>query len=183
LLIKKGAFSVLDPLIKAGKIKVVYEQYTTDWKPEVAQSNMENALTKFNNKVDAVVASNDGTAGGIIQALTDQKLAGKVPVSGQDADLAACQRVVEGTQAVTVYKPVKKIATAAAAAAVKLAKGQKIAANMIIDNGKIKNVPFIALEPIPVDAKNMYDVVIKDGWKTLEDVYRNVPKDKWPAQK
>jgi D-xylose transport system substrate-binding protein len=183
LMLKKGAFTVLNPLIKAGKIKVVYEQFTTDWKPEVAQSNMENALTKFNNKVDAVVASNDGTAGGIIQALTDQKLAGKVPVSGQDADLAACQRIVEGTQAMTVYKPIKTIAAASAAAAVKLAKGQKIVTNKTIDNGKIKNVPFLALEPIAVTSKNMYDVVIKDGWKTLEDVYRNVPKDKWPAQK
>lgn len=183
LMLKKGAFTVLDPLIKSGKIKVVYEQFTTDWKPEVAQSNMENALTKFNNQVDAVVASNDGTAGGIIQALRDQKLAGKVPVSGQDADLAACQRIVEGTQAMTVYKPIKSIAAAAAAAAVKLAKGQKVAANKTIDNGKIKNVPFLALEPIAVDATNMYDVVIKDGWKTLEDVYRNVDKAKWPAQK
>jgi D-xylose transport system substrate-binding protein len=67
-MLKKGAFTVLNPLIKSGKIKVVYEQFTTDWKPEVAQSNMENALTKFNNEVDAVVASDDGTAGGIIQA-------------------------------------------------------------------------------------------------------------------
>jgi D-xylose transport system substrate-binding protein len=180
---KKGAFSVLDPLIKKGDIKVVYDQFSTDWKPEVAQSNMENALTKFNNKVDAVVAANDGTAGGVIQALTDQKLAGKVPVSGQDADLAACQRIVEGTQAMTVYKPVRVLATAAAQAAVTLAKGQKVKANLTIDNGKIKTVPFLALVPISVDAKNMYDAVIKDGWKTLEDVYRNVPKDKWPAQK
>jgi D-xylose transport system substrate-binding protein len=83
----------------------------------------------------------------------------------------------------TVYKPIKLIAAESAKAAGALAKGQKVKTNKTIDNGKIKNVPFLALEPISVDANNMYDVVVKDGWKTLEDVYRNVPKDKWPAQK
>lgn len=179
---KAGAMKVLDPLIKEGKIKLAYDQFTNDWKPEVAQSNMENALTLLNNKVDAVVAANDGTAGGVIQALADQKLAGKVPVSGQDADLAACQRIVEGTQAMTVYKPIRVIAKAAAEAAVKMAKGEKVAANMKVNNGKI-DVPFLALEPISVDKNNMYEAVIKDGFHKLEDVYRNVPKKDWPAAK
>lgn len=179
---KAGAMKVLDPLIKEGKIKLAYDQFTNDWKPEVAQSNMENALTLLNNKVDAVVAANDGTAGGVIQALADQKLAGKVPVSGQDADLAACQRIVEGTQAMTVYKPIRVIAKAAAEAAVKMAKGEKVAANMKVNNGKI-DVPFLALEPISVDKNNMYEAVIKDGFHKLEDVYRNVPKKDWPTAK
>ncbi|TCL65972.1 xylose-binding protein [Hydrogenispora ethanolica] len=176
---KAGAMKVLDPLVKAGKIKIAYDQFTNDWKPEVAQSNMENALTKLNNKVDAVVAANDGTAGGVIQALTDQKLAGKVPVSGQDADLAACQRIVEGTQAMTVYKPIKKIAVASAQAAVLLAQGKKVKTNKTVDNGKIK-VPFLALTPVQVDKSNMFSAVIKDGFHKLEDVYRNVPKNEWP---
>ncbi|MGE5582048.1 MAG: D-xylose ABC transporter substrate-binding protein [Bacillota bacterium] len=177
---KNGAMKVLNPLIKAGKIKLAYDQFTNDWKPEVAQSNMENALTKLNNKVDAVIAANDGTAGGVIQALTDQKLAGKVPVSGQDAELAACQRIVEGTQSMTVYKPIKLIASEAAKAAVALAKGQKVKVNNSIDNGKNKKTPFLALTPISVDKSNMYEAVIKDGFQKLEDVYRNVPKDQWP---
>jgi D-xylose transport system substrate-binding protein len=143
---------------------------------------MENALTKLNNKVDAVVAANDGTAGGVIQALKEQKLAGKVPVSGQDADLAACQRIAEGTQAMTVYKPIKTIAKAAASAAIKLAKKKKVKTSKTVNNGKI-DVPFLALKPIPVDQKNLYKVVIKDGFHPLDEVYRNVPKDKWPAQK
>lgn len=176
---KAGAMKVLDPLIKKGDITLAYDQFSNDWKPEVAQSNMENCLTKLNNKIDAVVAANDGTAGGVIQALMDQKLAGKVPVSGQDADLAACQRIVEGTQSMTVYKPIKVIAANAAKAAIAMAKGQKVKANNKIDNGK-KIVPFLALEPISVDKNNMYDEVIKDGFHKIEDVYRNVPKNQWP---
>jgi D-xylose transport system substrate-binding protein len=181
-MLKTGSMKALDPLIKSGKIKLAYDQFSNDWKPEVAQTNMENALTKLNNKVDAVVAANDGTAGGVIQALTEQKLAGKVPVSGQDADLAACQRIVEGTQAMTVYKPIKVIAKASAKAAVKLAKKQKVVAKLKVNNGKI-DVPFMALKPISVDKSNMYSVVIKDGHHKLKDVYRNVPKNKWPAKK
>lgn len=180
---KAGAMKVLEPLVKKGDIKLAYDQFTNDWKPEVAQTNMENCLTKLNNKIDAVVAANDGTAGGVIQALTDQKLAGKIPVSGQDGDLAACQRIVEGTQTMTVYKPIKIIASEAAKAAVALAKGQKVKTNKVIDNGKNKNTPFLALTPVAVTKTNMYDVIIKDGFQKLEEVYRNVPKDKWPAQK
>jgi D-xylose transport system substrate-binding protein len=176
---KAGAMKVLNPLIKSGKIKLVYDQMTPDWKPENAQANMENALTKNNNKIDAVVAANDGTAGGVIQALAEQKLAGKVPVSGQDAELAACMRIVEGTQSMTVYKPIKVIAENAAKAAVALGQKKKVKANKIINNGKKKNVPFLALEPISVDKKNM-SVVIKDGFQKMEDVYRNVPKSEWP---
>lgn len=176
---KAGAMKVLDPLIKKGDIKLAYDQFTNDWKPEVAQSNMENCLTKLSNKIDAVVAANDGTAGGVIQALTDQKLQGKVPVSGQDAELAACQRIVEGTQSMTVYKPIKIIAEAAAKAAVDMAKGKKVKANLTVDNKKIK-VPFLALEPLSVDKNNMFKAVIQDGFQKLEDVYRNIPKDQWP---
>jgi D-xylose transport system substrate-binding protein len=180
-MLKTGSMKVLDPLIKKGAIKLVYDQFTTDWKPEVALANMENCLTKNNNKIDAVVAANDGTAGGVIQALIDQKLAGKVPVSGQDADLAACQRIVEGTQTLTVYKPIKLIAAESAKAAVALATGKKVKANLTVDNGK-KKVPFLALTPIPVTVKNMVAVIIKDGFHKLEDVYANIPKDKWPKQ-
>lgn len=180
-MLKTGSMKALEPLIKSGKIKLAYDQFTNDWKPEIAQSNMENCLTKLNNKIDAVVAGNDGTAGGVVQALMDQKLAGKVPVSGQDADLAACQRIVEGTQAMTVYKPIKVIASESAKAAVALAQKKPVKANLTIDNGK-QQVPFLALTPIAVDKKNMNDVIIKDGFHKLEDVYRNIPKNQWPKK-
>lgn len=177
---RAGAMKVLEPLIKKGKIKLAYDQFTNDWKPELAQSNMENALTKLNNHVNAVIAANDGTAGGVIQALAEQKLAGFIPVSGQDAELAACQRIVEGNQSMTVYKPIRLIATKAAEVAVAMAKGEKVDTNLTVFNGKI-NVPFLALEPIVVDNDNMYEAIIKDNFHKIEDVYRNIPKDKWPA--
>ncbi len=177
---KEGAMKVLNPLKEKGDIKIVYDQFSKDWKPEEALKNMENALTANKNNIQAVVAANDGTAGGAIQALAAQGLAGKIPVSGQDADLAAVQRIAEGTQTMTVYKPIKSIATKAAEMAVALAKDGKVAdAGKKVNNGKI-DVPSILLDPIAVDKSNLADTVIKDGFHKLEDVYKNVPKDQWP---
>lgn len=180
-LFRKGQMNILQPLIDKGDIKVVGDQWAKDWLPEEALKIMENALTANKNKIDAVVASNDSTAGGAIQALAAQKLDGKVAISGQDADLAACQRIVEGKQTMTVYKPIKDLATKAAEVAVAMAKGEKIDANGKVNNGKI-DVPSILLKPIAVDKTNIVDTVIKDGFQKLEDVYKNVPKDQWPKQ-
>jgi D-xylose transport system substrate-binding protein len=129
---------------------------------------MENALTAANNKIDAVVASNDGTAGGAIQALAAQNLAGKVPISGQDADLAAVKRVIAGTQTVTVYKPLKLIASEAAKLTVQLIKGEKPAYNAELDNGA-KKIPSLLLTPIALTKDNI-DTVIKDGFYTKDQV-------------
>ncbi|MGZ7443121.1 D-xylose ABC transporter substrate-binding protein [Paenibacillus sp. TH7-28] len=177
---KEGAMNVLKPLEEKGDIKIVYDQFSKDWKPEEALKNMENALTANKNDVQGVVAANDATAGGAIQALTAQGMAGKVPVSGQDADLAAVQRIAEGTQLMTVYKPIKSIATKAAEMAVSAAKGENISADKTVNNGKI-DVPSVLLDPIPVD-KSSLNTVIEDGFHKLEDVYKNVPKDQWPQQ-
>jgi len=172
-LFKKGAFNVLQPLIDKGDIEVVFDQFTKDWNPSNALANMENALTANNNQIDAVVAANDGTAGGVIQALAAQGLAGKIPVSGQDAELAAAQRIVEGTQTMTVYKPIKNLAETAAELAVKLAKGEEIQTDKTVNNGKI-DVPSVLLEPIAVDKSNIDATVIADGFHSREDVYKNV---------
>lgn len=176
---RAGQMKVLQPLIDKGDIKVIGDQWAKDWLPEEALKIMENALTANNNKIDAVVASNDSTAGGAIQALTAQGLGGKVPISGQDAELAACQRIVEGQQTMTVYKPIKNLATAAADIAVKMGQGETPKADGVVNNGKI-DVPSVLLPPVAVDAKNMVETVIKDGFNKLEDVFKNVPKDKWP---
>ena len=176
---RAGQMKVLKPLIDQGDIKVVGDQWTKDWLPEEALKIMENGLTANNNKIDAVVASNDSTAGGAIQALAAQGLAGKVPISGQDAELAACQRIVEGQQTMTVYKPIKNLATAAADLAVKMGKGETLKADGVVNNGKV-DVPSVLLAPVSVDAKNIVDTVIKDGFNKLEEVYKNVSKDKWP---
>jgi len=171
-LFREGQMNVLKPLIKKGDIKVVGDQWASDWQPNEALKHMENALTKNHNKVDAVVASNDGTAGGAIQALAEQKLAGKVWVSGQDADLAACQRIVAGTQSMTVYKPIKKLAEKAAEVAVAMAKKQVVQeATHKVNNNK-KNVPSVLLEPVQVDKANLDSTVIADGYQKKGQVYK-----------
>ncbi|WP_440590400.1 D-xylose ABC transporter substrate-binding protein [Parageobacillus thermoglucosidasius] len=178
---REGQMHILQPLIDKGDIKIVGDQWAKDWQASEAMRIMENALTANKNKIDAVVASNDSTAGGAIQALEAQGLAGKVAISGQDADLAAVQRIVEGTQSMTIYKPIKSIATKSAEVAVQLAKGEKIQADETVNNGKV-DVPFIKLDPIMVDKDNVMDTVIKDGFHSYDDVYKNVPEDKRPPR-
>jgi len=126
-----------------------------------------------------VVASNDSTAGGAVQALEEQKLAGKTLVSGQDADVAACQRIVAGTQSMTVYKAITPLASRAAEIAVALAKHTPVESNSKVNNGS-KDVPSVLLTPVTVDKNNIAQTVIKDGFLKVEDVYRNVPRDQWP---
>jgi D-xylose transport system substrate-binding protein len=179
-LLRKGQMAALQPRIDAGDITVVGDQWTDNWDPNEALKHVENALTANKNRIDAVIASNDGTAGGAVEALRAQGLAGKVAVSGQDADLAACQRIVEGTQTMTVYKPLKPLAYRAAELAVALAKGEAVDAGKTVHNGKI-DVPSVLLDPVPVDKANLYDVVIKDGFHPLEEVFKNVPKSQWPS--
>ncbi|WP_405083571.1 D-xylose ABC transporter substrate-binding protein [Paenibacillus psychroresistens] len=172
-LFKKGVFNVLQPLIDKGDITVVYDQWTKDWTPANALANMQAALKANNNQIDAVIAANDATAGGVIQALTAQGIAGEIPVSGQDAELAAAQRIVEGTQTMTVYKPIKLLTEKVAELAVKLARGEETGADRKVNNGKIE-VPSVLLPPITVDKLNIDDTIIADGFHSREDVYKNV---------
>jgi D-xylose transport system substrate-binding protein len=176
---REGQMKALKPAIDRGDIKIVADQWARDWQAQEALKHTENALTQARNDVVAVVASNDSTAGGVVQALEEQKLAGKVLVSGQDADLAGLQRIVAGTQSMTVYKPISNLARRAAEAAVALARGEKVQTNATVNNGKI-DVPSILLEPIVVD-KNNVTTVIRDGYQKMEDVYRFVPRDQWPG--
>jgi D-xylose transport system substrate-binding protein len=169
---RRGQMSILQPLVDKGDIKIVADQWARDWLAEEALKHTENALTMNNDNVAAVVASNDATAGGAVQALNTKKLSGKVFVSGQDADLAALQRIVAGTQSMTVYKPVSILATKAAEAAVALARKEKVETPSKVNNGKI-DVPSILLEPISVDKSNLDATVIKDGFHKREDVYKN----------
>ncbi len=172
-LFKKGVFNILQPLINRGDITVVYDQWTKDWLPANAFTNMTEALKANNNDIDAVIAANDATAEEVIKALEAQGLAGKIPVAGQDAELAAAQRIVEGTQTMTVYKPIQTLTMEAAKAAVRLAKGEKIETDTKISNGKIE-VPSILLSPVSVDKANIDETIITDGFHSRQDVYRNV---------
>lgn len=172
----QGQLDVLKDAIKSGKIKVVGEQYTEGWSPEVAQKNMDQILTKNNNKVDAVVASNDGTAGGVVAALKAQNISG-VPVSGQDADIAALNRVARGEQTVSVFKDANALGTAAADAAVALAKGTKPGAlkGTVSWNGGTKKLTMssLFLKPVPITSDNL-DYVVKAGWATTQQVCAGV---------
>ncbi|MFZ3589942.1 D-xylose ABC transporter substrate-binding protein [Bacillus sp. DJP31] len=171
-LLKKGVFNVLQPFIDSGDIQIVYDQWTENWSPENARAYMEASLKINNNDIDAVIAANDATAGGVIEALAAQGLAGKIPVAGQDADLAAAQRIVDGTQTMTIYKPIKILAYEAARAAIKMAKGETISTDRKIYNGKLE-IPSLLLPPIAVDKNNMDETIIADGFHLRDQVYRN----------
>jgi D-xylose transport system substrate-binding protein len=180
LLLMSGQMSVLQPAIDRGDIKIVTKQFAREWLASEALRITEDALTKNNNDIQAIVASNDGTAGGAISALPPQ-LVGKVLVTGQDASLDAVQRIVEGRQTMTIYKPIKPLAYSAVDSAIKLAHKEKVDAKDKVNNGKL-DVPSILQEPIVLDKNNVMDTVIKDGYHKVEDVYKNVPKDQWPKQ-
>ena len=145
-LFREGAMKFIKPLADKGDIKIVMDQWVKDWQPSEAQKLMEQALTKNKNKIDAVLAPNDGTAGGCIQALAAQKLDGKVPITGQDAELAAAIRIVKGQQTMTIYKDTRALGQKAVELAVKLARGEKIDAevNSKVNNNK-RDIPSILL--------------------------------------
>ena len=180
LLLRDGQMQVLKPAIDRGDIKIISDQFAKEWKAEEALRITEDALTKTNNNIQAIVASNDGTAGGAVSALPPQ-LVGKVLVTGQDAALDAVQRVVDGKQTMTIYKPIVPLANSAVDAAIKLARGEKLDAPDKVNNGKL-DVPSILQEPIVLDKNNVMQTVIKDGYHKMEDVYKNVPRDQWPKQ-
>ena len=180
-LFKEGQDHVLKPLIERGDIGVVHEDWAEDWKPENGKKIANAAITQLNGQFDAVLASNDGTAGGAIQALTEAGLAGKILVTGQDAELAACQRIVAGTQTMTIYKPLKTLATGAADIAVQMAKRKPIVARQTVANGK-KDVPSVLFDIVTVDRGNILDSVIKDGFQSFDQVYKGVPEDQRPRK-
>ncbi len=167
-LVRQGFENVLK---KYPGAKVVFEQWCDGWSPEKALKHVENGLTQHKNKVDVILCANDGTCGGAVQALAEQKLAGKVLTTGQDAELAACKRVVAGTQAVTIYKPIKKLAVAAAKAALEMANKKPVSdVNEKVNNGKI-DVPSVLLLPIQVTKANMKSVIVADGFHSEADIY------------
>ena len=174
-----GQMEVLKGAMDAGKIKNVGEAYTDGWLPANAQKNMEQILTANDNKVDAVVASNDGTAGGVVAALASQGLDGTVPVSGQDGDHAALNRVALGTQTVSVWKDARDLGKNAAQIAVQLADGKSMddIDGAVKFSGGPKGVEMVSvfLKPVPVTRDNL-NVVVDAGWVPLDVVCQGVQK-------
>ena len=172
-----GQMEVLKEAIDSGKIKNVGEAYTDGWLPANAQRNMEQILTANNNNVDAVVASNDGTAGGVIAALEAQGLAGSVPVSGQDGDHAALNRIALGTQTVSVWKDARELGKAAAMIANELAEGTPMdqieGAVKWSDGPNHVEMNSVFLKPVPITKDNL-NVVIDAGWVSKDVVCQGV---------
>ncbi|HKW56072.1 MAG TPA: substrate-binding domain-containing protein [Candidatus Acidoferrum sp.] len=177
--LRDGQMRVLQPLLNRKEIKIVADSWAKDWSPAEAYAAMSQAIDSAKGDIAAVVASNDGTAGGAIQALREHNLAGKVLVSGQDADLAAIIRILDGTQTMTVYKPISAQARVAAEAAVNLASGTPVKNFIAIPNGT-RTVHAIFLRPIIVTKNNVKETVIKDGFQNLETIQKSLPKEKWP---
>jgi len=178
--LREGQQEVIDAAVKKGDIKIVGDEYTEGWKPEVAQKNMEQIITKNGGKIDAVVASNDGTAGGVVAALSAKGIKG-IPVSGQDGDHAALNRVAAGSQTVSVWKDARDLGREAAAAAVALAAGKKVEGATSWNGGEKKiALDSRFLKPVPITRDNL-DVVVKAGWIKKDDLCKGVTGDKAPA--
>lgn len=169
-LLRQGTMEVLNPLIQNGSIKLVVDIKATNWSQDVAYTTIKQYLAS-GGKLDGVVAANDGTAGGVIRALKEYNLDGKVPVSGQDAELAACQAIVRGTQAMTAYKPISALAAKAADIAVILATGGTPPSTGAMNNGKVDVLSYL-LDPILVTKQTIDATVIKDGFQTRAQVYQ-----------
>lgn len=175
--LRQGMEEVIGAAVAAGDITIVGEANSDGWKPENAQKNMEQILTANNNAVDAVVSSNDGMAGGVVAALEAQGLAGSVPVSGQDGDKAALNRVALGTQTVSVWKDSRELGKKAGEIASELAAGKSMEeiAGTVKFSGGPKGVEmnsyFIA--PLPITKENL-NVVIDAGWISKEEACQGV---------
>ena len=172
-LFKQGAHSVFDPLVAAGKLTIAKEYDTPDWSPDQAQNEMQQALTALGNKVDGVYCANDGTASGAIAAMKTAGLSPLPPVTGQDAELAAIQRILVGEQYMTVYKAIKPEADAAAQLAYDLLTKTPVPDSMT--NGKTTNngtidVPSVLLTPVAVTKDNIKSTVVADGFWTVDQI-------------
>jgi D-xylose transport system substrate-binding protein len=168
--LREAQMKVLAPAIKKGAIRIVGDGWAEDWTADAAATITEEGLAKAKGQVAAIVASNDVTAGGAIRVLEAKGLAGKVAVSGQDAELEAARRIVAGTQTMTVYKSLRTMTRLAARSAVLLAKGEKVDTAATVNNGKV-DVPMMLFDPIAVDADNLDGLLIGDGFLKREEVY------------
>lgn len=171
-------------LVKTGFVKIMnrYQVEIIDsinaegWRPEIAGSyiydNFETVMC-----ANGIMCGNDSLASNVVHALAEKRMAGKIAVVGQDAELEACQRIVEGTQVMTVYKPVEKLAQAAAEYAIWLAQGKELSEdeNVLVINDGTYDIPYVILEPISVNKDNINEVIIDSGFHLKEDVYLNVP--------
>jgi len=181
--LRGGMDQIIKAAVDSGDIKIVGETYTDNWDPKNAQTEMEQILTANNNKIDAVLSENDGMAGGVVAALAAQGLAGKVPVSGQDGDAAALNRVALGTQTVDVWKDARLLGKAAGDAAAQLCAGTTVdkitGAAPFVTPGK-NTLSSILLTPQPI-TKDSLNAVLDAGWITKDKLCQGVTAGSVPA--
>ena len=174
--LRAGMEEIIGEAVTAGDITIVCEEYTDNWDPAIAQTTMEQCLTQNNNEIDAVLSENDGMATGVVAALAAQGLAGQVPVSGQDGDPAALNRVALGTQTVSVWKDARELGKAAGEAAVQLAQGAAIGdvtGVVQFDSPGGNSMTSILLVPLPITRDNL-DVVVDANWISVDDLCQGV---------
>ena len=172
----EGYMNVLQPYIDKGKITIADEIWVEDWRKETAFAFTAENLKEDADGIQAALANNDSLAGAAIEAISEATLTGKVQVAGVDADLTACQRIVEGTQFFTTYKPIKALADETVNACKALLNQEPLSYTKTINDGTY-DVPYIMIDVIPVTKDNMGDTVIKDGFQLKEDVYRTSETD------
>lgn len=189
ILFRKGQDEVVDQFVKDGKVEIVADQWVDNWDPANALKLMENILTAQQNQVDAVVASNDGTGLGALQALKAQGLAGIVPISGQDATADGCNSIVKGELTVSILKDIRNLSPLAIDMVDKLLKGEAVAdlkqytmAELTNDTSKQGNVMALFLPVEQVNKGNVYDKCVKNGFQSYDDVYRDIPEADRPPK-
>lgn len=188
-LFTKGQTEILQPYVDSGKIEIVAQQGVENWDAANALKLMENILTAQNNDIDAVVASNDGTALGALQAMKAQGLAGVVPISGQDATADGSNSIVKGELTVSILKDIRNLSPLAIDVMDKLIKGEAVEgmknfslAELTVDDTKTGEVPCVFLQVQQVNKGNVYDLVVKSGFQSYDDVYRDIPESERPAK-
>ena len=189
LLVRQGQMEVLQPYIEKGQIEIVADQWVENWDPANALKITENVLTAQNNNIDAIVASNDGTALASVQALEAQGLVGTVPISGQDATAAGCKSIVEGKLTMTVFNDIRLLAPEAIELAIKLTKGEKVEGlkdytlKELTLNEQLKgSVPCYFIPVVEVDKDNVYDEIIKSEYQPYDEVYKDIPEAQRPPR-
>lgn len=172
-LMNQGYHEVLDSLVRAQRVSIVSEVWLSAWSSEEAEASFRKALAGMAVQPDGVIAANDLLAESLVRVLAQKSFLDGTLVTGMDADLAACQRVVEGTQTMTVYKPIAPLATTAAKYAVLLALHQPLGVTETINDGSF-DVPFVKLQPVAVYQDNMKETVVRDGFHRADEIYRNM---------
>jgi D-xylose transport system substrate-binding protein len=189
VLVRQGQMEVIQPYLDEGIITVVADQWVDNWDAATAEKMMENILTAQQNKIDGVIASNDGTALGELQAMKAQGLVGVVPISGQDATADGCNSIVKGEQTVSVYKDIRLLSPKAVDMLDALLKGQTVSdlkeftlAELTNDDTKTGNVMANFLPVVQVTKDNVYDLIVKSGFQSYDDVYRDIPDAQRPPK-